>query len=279
MDKLNLLLPGTLLLLCAVELGWSLMRRRAVYNAAETLANLAIAIGNSLIKPVALAWSYLLMSWLEPAQRFALPDTLTAFLLTFVVVDLAYYWYHRGSHQLRWLWTLHHTHHSSPWFNFTTAVRLNWLAKFVTPVFFAPLVLLGFSAEFIAASLALGLVYQLFLHTEIVPPLGRFEGVLLNTPSAHRVHHGSNARYIDRNFAGVFILWDRLFGTYEPERERVRYGVTTGFLGHNPFVIQFGALCDYLRGRFRREADCDQRHTTARAQLARGLSRSAESTV
>lgn len=279
MEKTGLLLPAALLLLCAVELGWSLLRRRAVYNAAETLANLAIAIGNGLIRPVALAWSYLLMSWLEPAQPFALPGTLPAFLLTFVVVDFAYYWYHRGSHQLRWLWAMHHTHHSSPWFNFSTAVRLSWLAKFVTPVFFAPLVLLGFSAEFIAASLALGLVYQLFLHTEAVPPLGRFEGVVLNTPSAHRVHHGSNAPYIDRNFAGVFILWDRIFGTYEPEGERVRYGVTTGFLGHNPLVIQFAPLANYLRGRFSREADQDRRHSTAEAQLGEGLQRRTQSTA
>jgi sterol desaturase/sphingolipid hydroxylase (fatty acid hydroxylase superfamily) len=278
MEKMAMLLPGTFLLLCAVELCWSLLRRRAVYNAAETLANLAIAIGNGLIRPVALAWSYLLMSWLEPAQRFAMPDTLPAFLLTFVVVDFAYYWYHRGSHQLRWLWAMHHTHHSSPWFNFSTAVRLNWLAKFVTPVFFAPLVLLGFPAEFIAASLALGLVYQLFLHTEAVPPLGRFEGVVLNTPSAHRVHHGSNTRYIDRNFAGVFIVWDRLFGTYAPEGERVRYGVTTGFLGHNPFVIQFAPLSSYLRGRFRREVDVDRQQIASEAQFGKGLQGRAEMT-
>ncbi len=271
MDTTGVIALGTFLLLCAAELGWSLLRGRAVYNGTETLANFAIAIGNGLIRPVALAWSYLLMSWLEPAQRLAIPDTLPAFLLTFVVVDFAYYWYHRGSHQLRWLWALHHTHHSSPWFNFSTAVRLNWLAKFVTPLFFAPLVLLGFSAEWVAASLALGLVYQLFLHTEAIPSLGRLEGLLLNTPSAHRVHHGSNPRYIDRNFAGVFILWDRLFGTYEPERERVRYGVTTGFLGHNPFIIQFGPLTHYLRGRFRKEADGARQQISPDHQLEQTL--------
>ena len=187
------------------------------------------------------------------AQRPALPDTAWAFLITFVMVDFAYYGYHRASHEFRWLWSMHHTHHSSPWYNFSTAIRLNWIAKFVNPLFFAPLILVGFSAEAVASSLSLGLLYQLFLHTEAIPPLGRFEGLLLNTPSAHRVHHGSNPRYIDQNYAGVFIVWDRLFGTYEPESQRVRYGVTTGFMGHNPFVIQFAPLLSLLRGRLRRE--------------------------
>ena len=241
--------------LIAVELTWSLVRRRPVYSAGETLANLTIALGNGLIRPIAVIWTFLVMSWIEPVQRVALPDTSWAFPLTFVVVDFAYYGYHRASHEFRWLWSMHHTHHSSPWYNLSTAVRLNWVAKFVSPLFFAPLVLVGLSAEAVASSLALGLLYQLFLHTEAVPALGRFEGLLLNTPSAHRVHHGSNPRYIDRNYAGVFIVWDRLFGTYEPEHERVRYGVTTGFLGHNPFVIQFAPLLSFLRGRFQREAD------------------------
>ena len=99
----------------------------------------------------------------------------------------------------------------------------------------------------------MGLLYQLFLHTEAIGRLGRFEGKLLNTPSAHRVHHGRNRQYIDKNYAGVFIVWDRLFGTYEPEVERVQYGVTTGFVGHNPLVVQFQPLWKYIRGEWRRE--------------------------
>ena len=246
-------------LLVGLELTWSMIRRRPVYSAGETLANLTIAVGNGLLRPAALAWSYFVMAWLESAQRLALPETAWAFVLTFIVVDFVYYGYHRASHELRWLWTMHHTHHSSPWYNFSTAVRLNWMAKFISPLFFAPLVVVGFSAEFVALSLALGLVYQLFLHTEAVPSLGHLEGLLLNTPSAHRVHHGSNPQYIDRNYAGVFIVWDRLFGTYQPEGERVRYGVTTGCLGHNPLVIQFAPLLRHLNGSFHREA-YDRQH-------------------
>lgn len=145
---------------------------------------------------------------------------------------------------------MHYTHHSSPWLNFTTALRLNWISKFISPLFFAPLVLLGISPAFIIASLALGLVWQFFLHTEAIGRLGWLEGKLLNTPSAHRVHHGRNVQYIDRNFAGALIIWDRLFGTYEPEAERVRYGVSSGFAGHNPLVIQFLPLWKYIRGQW-----------------------------
>lgn len=102
-------------------------------------------------------------------------------------------------------------------------------------------------------SLAGGLLFQFFLHTESVGKLGRLEGKLFNTPSAHRVHHGSNPEYIDKNYAAVFIVWDRLFGTYQPEHAPVRYGVTSGFMGHNPIKAQFSPLVRFLRGSLRTE--------------------------
>ncbi len=249
----QLALVALFALAVAAELLWSRRLARSVYNLRETLGNLFMMFVNNLLKPLSLAWTLLVLSAIEPLQPWRLPETGWAILATFVVTDFVFYWYHRASHEVSALWTMHYTHHSSPWMNLTTAVRLSWIAKFVSPLFFAPLVLLGFSPLVIAASLALGLLYQFFLHTESIGRLGWFEGVLLNTPSAHRVHHGSNARYIDRNYAGVFIVWDRLFGTYTPEREAVRYGVTTGFAGHNPFVVQFRPLWDYLRGDWRRE--------------------------
>jgi sterol desaturase/sphingolipid hydroxylase (fatty acid hydroxylase superfamily) len=235
------------------EVAWSRWRGRRVYNLGESLSNLAMMAVNRLLRPVVLAWSLFVLSLLEPLQPFRLPNTGWAFLLTFLVTDFAYYWYHRLSHELPLLWTMHHTHHSSPWLNLTTAMRLNWVAKFVGPLFFAPLMLLGMSPAHIIASLALGLAWQFFLHTEAIGRLGWLEGKLLNTPSAHRVHHGCNARYIDKNFAGALIVWDRLFGTYEPEHEPVCYGVTSGFAGHNPLVIQLLPLWKYIRGEWRVE--------------------------
>ena len=230
------------------EIAWSRCSDRRVYNLRESLSNLAMMAVNRLLRPLVLAWGFLVLTLVEALQPYRLPDTGWAFLLTFLLTDFAYYWYHRLSHELPLLWTMHYTHHSSPWLNLTTAMRLNWIAKFVGPLFFAPLVLLGMSPAFIIASLALGLAWQYFLHTEAIGRLGWLEGKLLNTPSAHRVHHGQNVRYVDRNFAGALIIWDRLFGTYEPETERVRYGVNSGFAGHNPLVIQFLPLWKYIRG-------------------------------
>ena len=253
MDGTPAIFGAIALILVLGEITWSRVSARRVYDVRETLCNFSIAVVNSGLKPLTVAWTYFVASLVAPLQIAQLPETGWALLVTFVIADLAFYWYHRLSHEIPLLWTMHHTHHSSPWMNFTTAMRLNWIAKFVSPLFYMPLVLLGVSPEFLGASLALGLLYQFFLHTEAVGRLGRVEGKLLNTASAHRVHHGSNARYIDKNYAGVFIVWDRIFGTYEPEDEPVKYGVTTGFVGHNPLVVQLGPIWKYICGDWRRE--------------------------
>ncbi|MEM7016622.1 MAG: sterol desaturase family protein [Pseudomonadota bacterium] len=263
MDAIRPEFLSFLLALVAAEAGWSAWRKLGLYDVKEVLCNLGIMLGNNLIKPLSLAWGYLIFSALEGFQFYTLPATAWGFLLTFLIVDCAYYWYHRLSHEIPILWTMHHTHHSSPWMNLTTAIRLNWIAKFISPIFFAPLVLLGFSAEWTVISLALGLFFQFFLHTEAIGRLGWFEGKLLNTPSAHRVHHGSNSAYIDKNYAGALIIWDRLFGTYAAEQEKVCYGVTTGFVGHNPFVVQLAPLWKYLQGEWKREKQVDTERMAA----------------
>lgn len=253
MQEIGFIVAAVFVTSVAAELIWSRVAGHGVYSLKEALSNLGMMIVGNGLRPAATAWTLLVLSLLEPLRSVRMPETGWTFLVTFLVVDFAYYWYHRLSHEVPLLWAIHHTHHSSPWMNLTTAVRLNWIGKFLSPLFFAPLVLLGLPATFVTASLAIGLLYQFPLHTRAIGRLGRFEGTVLNTPSAHRVHHGSNARYIDRNYAGVFIVWDRLFGTYQPEDEQVRYGVTTGFVGHNPIVVQFRPLWKYVCGQWRRE--------------------------
>ena len=253
MYSVSIKLFGIILLAVLVEIIWSKIKKKGVYNLKESLGNLGIMIGNNLLKPLSLTWKLLVFSWVEPFQFFDIPTNLYTIILTFFAAEFAYYWYHRWSHEIPLLWTLHHTHHSSPWMNLTTAVRLNWLGNFVSPIIFLPFILLGFSPEVMAGSLAVGLFYQFFLHTEAIDKLGFFEGWLLNTPSAHRVHHGSNKKYIDKNYGGMLIIYDRLFGTYEPETEKVKYGVTTGFLSHNPIKLNFTPLFEYLKGNWKRE--------------------------
>jgi sterol desaturase/sphingolipid hydroxylase (fatty acid hydroxylase superfamily) len=134
--------------------------------------------------------------------------------------------------------------------NLTTAYRLNWFGAIVSPLFFIPLAIAGFPPDFIVASYALNLLYQFFLHTEAVGKLPVIEGVI-DTPSAHRVHHGSNPIYIDKNFGGVFMIWDKLFKTYQPESEPVVYGITTGFISYNPFVLVFKGFIDLFKGKMK----------------------------
>lgn len=172
------------------------------------------------------------------------------FVGLFFVDDLAYYWFHRGHHRMRVLWASHVVHHSSQYFNFTTALRQSWTPMTTLP-FWLPLALLGFPPWMIFFQQSISLVYQFFLHTERIDRLPRAVEWVMNTPSHHRVHHGSNDRYLDRNYGGILIVWDRLFGTFEPEGERVRYGLTANIDTYNPIRVAFGeyaALWRDVRG-------------------------------
>jgi sterol desaturase/sphingolipid hydroxylase (fatty acid hydroxylase superfamily) len=160
-------------------------------------------------------------------------------LLAFVLVEFAYYWMHRASHTIGWMWATHSVHHSAEQLNLPAAIRLGgtgalsleWLP-------FVPLVFVGIAPSTIGALLAANLTYQFFLHTELIPRLGPLEGIF-NTPSAHRVHHAINASYLDRNFGGVLVVFDRLFGTYAPEcvENPPRYGLIGERRGSNPLHI------------------------------------------
>ena len=255
MQEMKFKLLTIVVVFLLAEAVWSRLRKQNVFNGKESACNVAIMITNNFVKLKSVVWAYAIFVLVEPLQSFVLPQTAWAFLLTFVIVDCAYYWYHRFNHEIPMLWTMHHVHHSSPWLNLTTAFRLSWLANFIGPLYFAPFILLGLNPEWLAGSLALGLFYQYFLHTQAIGKLGWLEGKFLNTPAAHRVHHGANAAYIDKNYAGALIIWDRLFGTYQPEDEKVVYGVTSGFISHNPLVIQFRPLWLSIRGKWRREKD------------------------
>ncbi|MET8775518.1 sterol desaturase family protein [Nocardia sp. NPDC004654] len=148
-----------------------------------------------------------------------------AWAVALIGVDLAYYWFHRAHHEIRVFWSVHVVHHSSERFNLTTALRTPWLVVTSLP-FLVPLALLGIDGKIIAASYAINLLYQFGIHTEVIDKLWAPVEFVFNTPSHHRVHHGSNTEYLDRNYGGVLIIWDRIFGSFEPEGERVIYGLT-----------------------------------------------------
>lgn len=182
-------------------------------------------------------------------HRLLEPEKLGAWsgVILFFGLELVYYWWHRISHRSRWFWTHHAVHHSSNDLNLSAAYRLGWTGKVMgTYVILSPLSLLGFDPLVVFVAYSLNLVYQFWIHVEWLPKLGALEGIL-NTASSHRVHHAANDEYLDANFGGVLVLFDRLFGTYRPERDdvRIRYGLVEPLLSYNPFEIafhQFGPL-------------------------------------
>ena len=220
------------------------------YETKDALTSLAMGLGSVVADTLFAfvgAWM-LMLFW--PYRLFDVPVTWWSFLLVFVGYDLIYYFKHRAAHVVRWWWIEHHTHHSSTHYNLTTALRQPWFGPLTGLVIIAfPLVLLGFHPAFIALSAGVNLVYQYWIHTETIGRMpGWFEAVM-NTPSHHRVHHATNPRYLDANYAGVFIIWDRMFGTFVPELDSDKpiYGTVKPLTTHNPFVVAYGPLGELLR--------------------------------
>jgi len=160
--------------------------------------------------------------------------------------ELVFYAYHRASHRVRLLWAGHQVHHSSEHYNFSTALRQKWTPYFQLP-FWSVLALCGIPPWMILTGLSIDLVYQFFVHTEKVGKLPRWFEYVFNTPSHHRVHHGSDEEYLDANYGGILIIWDRLFGSFVGERDRVRYGLTKNIDTFNPIKVAFGEYGALLR--------------------------------
>ena len=254
----NLKYGGVLLVLAFVGLEYGVLRlqRRAdAYDWGDTASSFSIYVFNGVLGPLTLLWQFGMLRLVEPWALFAINDGLVPFLVTFLFAEGAYYWYHRLSHEIPLLWAIHHTHHSARTLNLSIAFRLSTLGRVVSPAVYVPMVLIGFKPEYVLGALALSLVYQFFIHTCVIGRLGLFEHSGFNTPSLHRVHHGSNDWCIDRNYAGVLIVWDRVFGTFQREIGPITYGVTTGHYSYNPVTVMLGPLRDWYRGKFVRERD------------------------
>ncbi|HLM60165.1 MAG TPA: sterol desaturase family protein [Pyrinomonadaceae bacterium] len=159
-----------------------------------------------------------------------------AWAILLFVDDFAYYWFHRFSHEIRFLWNFHVVHHSSNKYNLSVAVRQSWFSGVAHWVFYVPIAFLGFPFWAFVTMHGLNLIYQFWIHTEKVKRLGFLE-FILNTPSHHRVHHGVNNPYLDKNYAGIFIVWDRMFGTFVSETETPRYGIIKPLNSYNMLWI------------------------------------------
>jgi sterol desaturase/sphingolipid hydroxylase (fatty acid hydroxylase superfamily) len=222
----------------------------ATYGWLITLSNLTVALGRlateALSRGVMLA-VYVAAYQLRP---FEIPmDRWESWLALALAVDFAYYWLHRCSHEIRWMWALHSVHHSARQITFSVAYRLGWTNLLSGPwLFLIPICWLGFDPRAVVLMYAANLLYQFWLHTETVPKLGPLEWIL-NTPSHHRVHHAIEPEYLDRNYGGVLILWDRLFGTFSEERDGAprTYGLVRQIDTLNPVKIAFAEWMAMLR--------------------------------
>lgn len=225
-------------------------KARDSYDPRDTFTSLALGLGSTIAG--ALAGGFFL-SLAFVVYEFRIFDAgpewwavWWAWPLAFVLDDLAYYWKHRLGHRMRWMWAAHVIHHSSQHYNLSTALRQTWTGA-LTPGFLIslPMFLLGFHPLMIAFAGGLNLVYQFWIHTETIDKMPRWFEWALNTPSHHRVHHATNPRYLDSNYAGVFMFWDRMFGTFTPETdgetdaEEIRYGIVRQLGSFNVFWAAF----------------------------------------
>ena len=203
----------------------------------DTGANTVIFFANELLGRTtfgAIGFLALLpFYWLTPID---IPMTWWSWLLAVILADFTYYWMHRLEHEHRILWAIHSVHHSSEDFNLTVALRLCVVEGLLEWIFLVPMVLLGFNPFQVLIAIVLVAQYQHWIHTERVTKLGWLDKIF-NTPSVHRVHHGSNRQYLDKNYGGILMIWDHLFGTFEPEEEKVVYGLTRNIGTNNPVTI------------------------------------------
>ncbi|WIY26251.1 sterol desaturase family protein [Parasedimentitalea psychrophila] len=225
------------------ELAWIAIKGRGGrYETRDAVTSLIMGAG-SVASGIALgfiAWGFFM--WLWALTPLNLGTSVLAIIICFVLDDLRYYWVHRFGHRIRWVWASHVNHHSSQHYNLTTALRQTWTGTFsLIMIIRAPLVLIGFHPALVLFVSGINLIYQFWIHTEAIGKMPRWFEAVMNTPSHHRVHHGRNARYLDCNYAGVFIIWDKMFGTFVPEQdsEAVDYGLVHNLASFNPLRVAF----------------------------------------
>jgi sterol desaturase/sphingolipid hydroxylase (fatty acid hydroxylase superfamily) len=203
----------------------------------DSWASIAMGLGSLVIGAATKFIWFGLYQLVYEVRLFDIQTHAWSFAAALLLDDFCYYWFHRLHHGVRFMWAAHVNHHSSRYFNLSTALRQPW-TTFLSTGFYLPLPLLGFDPLLVITVHSVNLLYQFWIHTELIGKLGPLEWVL-NTPSHHRVHHGRNVRYLDRNHGGILIVWDRLFGSFEPEVEPVDYGLTKNITSHSPWEIAF----------------------------------------
>jgi alkylglycerol monooxygenase len=212
-------------LLIAFEAWYDARQQANEYEKQDAWTNIALGFGSVLFGAIfGIFQAFVYDTFYQIAPYHAPMNTVWAWVLLIFIDDFAYYWFHRFSHESRFLWNFHVVHHSSEHYNLSVAVRQSWFGGAAHWIFYIPLGLLGFPYWAFLVVHGFNLIYQYWIHTQFVGKLGWFE-YIFNTPSQHRVHHAVNEQYLDKNYAGIFSIWDRMFGSFVEEAEKPRYGI------------------------------------------------------
>src|SRR5215470_6545967 len=238
-DLITLAIPAFVALLFAEAIAGAVMQRD-IYEFKDAAASITMGLGNVFVDLFAKAMLFAILAWLHRFAIFPIGFQWWAWVLLFFGDEFSYYWFHRVSHECRFFWASHVVHHSSQRYNLSTALRQTWTGTFTSFIFWMWLPIVGFQPLMIMTMKAISLLYQFWIHTELVRSTGPLEK-FFNTPSHHRVHHGANPRYIDRNHGGTLTIRDKLFGTFEPENsaDRPHFGLTHNIGTYNPVRIAF----------------------------------------
>lgn len=232
-DKIIVYAIPFFLLMIALEWWVGKTKNNTHYQINDTIGNLFSGISEQAFSIFSKALLLTVADYLQQHYAlFKIPTTWWSIIILFLLFDFLFYWAHRIGHESNLFWGSHIVHHQSQQYNLSVALRQPWLLPIMTFFLFLPIPLLGFDALSFAIVAAFSTLYQFWIHTQQIGKLGFFE-YILNTPSHHRVHHGSNPQYIDKNYGAVLIVWDRLFNTFQPEEETVNYGITTPFESQN----------------------------------------------
>lgn len=228
-------------LLIGMELFHQLVTKKIVYRTNDAISNISCGISSQITGAL---WGVLSIGMYQFVYQYLsiaqIPQTIWSNILLFILVDFFYYWYHRASHEINFLWnTSHVVHHQSEEYNLSVALRQASFGGVFSMMFYLPLAFIGFDAYAFVAVKGINLIYQFWIHTEAINKLPRWFEFVFNTPSHHRVHHGRNPKYIDKNHAGTLMVWDRIFGTFQAEEEKPTYGVTTRLNTWNPIRANF----------------------------------------
>lgn len=227
------------ILLIVVEIIVTSKLKTESYEFKDAIASITMGLGNVFIGLLFKALILIIITVIYQNFRLlTIPFTWWAWLLVFFADDFSYYWMHRISHENRFFWASHVVHHSSKKYNLSTALRQTWTGLF-SVVFWLWMALIGFHPLMILTQMSISLLYQFWIHTETIHKMPKWFEAIFNTPSNHRVHHATNPQYLDRNHAGILIIWDKLFGTYEPEVEKPMYGLVVNIDTYNPIKIAF----------------------------------------